>query len=61
MADKKPAQGKKAEFENAVYELGLELIEFYRRGAYNTLNSPKQILDTIVEIFRIAKTDDKRG
>lgn len=61
MADKKPVQGNKAEFENEVYTLGLELIEFYRRGAYNTLNSPKQILDTIVEIFRIAKTDDKRG
>lgn len=61
MADKKPAQGKKAEFENAVYTLGLELIEAYRKGAYNNLNTPHLILSTIVEIFRTAKTEDERG
>ena len=60
-ADKKPVQGKKAEFENAVYELGLALIEAYRKGAYNNLNPPQLILGTIAEIFKRAKTDDERG
>lgn len=61
MADKKPVQGKKAEFENEVYTLGLELIESYRKGAYSNLNPPNLILGTIVEIFKTAKTDDERG
>lgn len=61
MADKKPAQSKREQFENAVYELGLELIEVYRRGAYNSINAPQLILGTIVEIFKTAKTDDERG
>lgn len=61
MADKKPAQGKREQFENAVYELGLELIEAYRKGTYNNLNPPQLILGTIVEIFKTAKTDDERG
>ena len=61
MADKKPVQGKKTEFENAVYELGLELVEAYRKGTYTNLNPPQLILGTIVEILKIAKTDTERG
>ena len=61
MADKKPAQGKKTEFENAVYELGLELIDTYRKGAYSSITPANLLLETIVEIFKTAKTDDVRG
>lgn len=49
MAEKKPAPDTKAQFSNAVYELGLKLIENYQNGACRDAN---KTLEAIIEIFK---------
>ena len=49
MAEKKTAPDTKAQFSNAVYELGLKLIEDYQNGACRDAN---KTLEAIIEIFK---------
>ena len=49
MAEKKPAPDTKAQFSNAVYALGLKLIEDYKNGACRDAN---KTLEAIIEIFK---------
>lgn len=49
MAEKKPVPNAKAQFSNAVYELGLKLIEDYKNGACRDAN---KTLEAIIEIFK---------
>ena len=49
---------KREQFENAVYELGLKLIEDYRMG--NCRDSQKT-LDSIIELFKFSQVEAKRN
>lgn len=49
MAEKKNAQTAKEQFTNAVYLLGLKLIEDYQSGACRDAN---KTLEAIIEIFK---------
>lgn len=49
MAEKKNAPDTRAQFSNAVYALGLKLIEDYKNGACRDAN---KTLDAIIEIFK---------
>lgn len=61
MADKKAAPSKKEHFTDAVYDLGLTLIERYLSGKYG-VGDGQAMLDTVVEIFKsVQKEDEKRG
>ena len=51
MAEKRPIE-KREQFEEAVYDLGLKLIDDYRAGTYR---DPNKTLDAIVELFRISQ------
>ena len=55
MAEKKTAQGKKGQFEDAVYDLGLKLIEDYRAGQCRDAN---KTLEAIIEIFKVQTKED---
>lgn len=54
MAEKKPAPDTRAQFSNAVYALGLKLIEDYKNGACRDAN---KTLDAIIEIFKARDED----
>ena len=60
MADKKPnlSPSKRTEFEEAAYELGLELIEAYRTGNHN---NAKLILESIIALMGLARQNTERG
>jgi len=60
MAEKKAAPNKQEQFENAVYDLGLTLIDRYVSGKYAS-GERNEILETIVEIFKSAREESKRG
>jgi len=47
---------KREQFENAVYELGLTLIEDFRAGR---CRDSQKTLDSIIELFRISQTEVK--
>ena len=60
MAEKKAVPSKKEQFTDAVYDLGLTLIERYLKGAYSA-GDGRAILDTVVEIFKsVQKEGEKR-
>ena len=60
MAEKKAAQSKKEQFSDAVYDLGLTLVDRYISGKFN-VGDGRTILETIVEIFQSAQQgNDKR-
>lgn len=52
MAEKKPTSGKREQFENAVYDLGLTLIEDYRAGRCRDSN---KTLEAIIELFKVSQ------
>lgn len=54
MAEKKPPQDEKVQFETEMYKLGLELIEKFRQGNSGNRN---EALDKIIKIFEISKRD----
>lgn len=54
MAEKKTAPDTRAQFSNAVYALGLKLIEDYKNGACRDAN---KTLDAIIEIFKARDED----
>lgn len=54
MAEKKPPQEEKIQFETETYKLGLELIEKFRQG---NCGNRSETLDKIIKIFEISKRD----
>lgn len=52
MAEKKP--DKREQFEAAVYELGLTLVDDYRTGQCRDIN---KTLSAIIEIFKISQSN----
>lgn len=49
---KKPETGKREQFENAVYDLGLTLIEDFRAGRCRDHN---KTLESIIELFKVSQ------
>lgn len=56
MAEKKPTPSKREQFENAVYELGLKLIDDYFAGRCRDLNKTQ---DAIIAIFKETPKDER--
>ena len=54
MAEKKPPQDEKDQFELEMYRLGLELVESYRKG---TCPDRDKTLNAAIKILEITKRD----
>lgn len=53
MAEKKPTSGKREQFENAVYDLGLTLIDDYKAGRCRDSN---KTLEAITDLFKVSQS-----